>query len=539
MDSGMLDVGDAVRIARQMAEAIDAEHRRGTALCNLQPSNIVLSHNEQGQLQTRIANFNDPQLEEQMLSSEGHPPAPSELEAARYLSPEQCAGGSCSARSDIYSLGAMLYEMLAGHAPFDGFTAREIARLHVEKMPPRLEMFRGEALQPLVNLVMQALQKNPALRPSAAEVARSLRYLEYITAKWPRTKPAVTIPSRSPEKPAPTQIAPPVDAEQNKSASLAPPVVTTSAPAIERSENIPAAPDSFTDAAEEGARETDFAPQQTEAEPISPPPVFSQTLSSRTNAPVETEIFAAPRTSAKVGAPRARNWQLASFIALFLGVGLLALLAFIFSAQWLAPRLSSTPTVSPAPTVNQAPVEHPSNNSGAQNNRIIIQTPNINSAHTSRTKQPNANTAQANVSSANVNTNITATRPHNTAPAATTQTELQNNLAAWVAATNARDTEKQMSFYAPKLDVFYRTRNVSRAAVRAEKARAIGRASTVNVRVSNPEIAFSPDNLTAIMRFRKQYTIDNRRGEVLQELRWQKTGAGWKIVGERDVHVIR
>jgi hypothetical protein len=59
------------------------------------------------------------------------------------------------------------------------------------------------------------------------------------------------------------------------------------------------------------------------------------------------------------------------------------------------------------------------------------------------------------------------------------------------------------------------------------------------VRVSNPEIAFSPDNLTAIMRFRKQYTIDNRRGEVLQELRWQKTGAGWKIVGERDVHVIR
>jgi hypothetical protein len=65
----------------------------------------------------------------------------------------------------------------------------------------------------------------------------------------------------------------------------------------------------------------------------------------------------------------------------------------------------------------------------------------------------------------------------------------------------------------------------------------------IDVRTGPPQITLGPDGDTATMRFRKQYVIEgtreNRRGEVLQELRWQKKEGGWKIVSERDLRVIR
>ena len=117
-------------------------------------------------------------------------------------------------------------------------------------------------------------------------------------------------------------------------------------------------------------------------------------------------------------------------------------------------------------------------------------------------------------------------------------------LGDWVAATNSRDVEKQMSYYAPKLDNFYRRRNVSSRAVRNEKARLFGRAREVQISTSEPEIAYGGgSDLTASMRFRKVYLIDAgrgpRRGEVIQELVWRKAEDGWKIVSERDVRVIK
>ena len=100
-----------------------------------------------------------------------------------------------------------------------------------------------------------------------------------------------------------------------------------------------------------------------------------------------------------------------------------------------------------------------------------------------------------------------------------------------------------MQFYGPSLDAFYLSRNASREAVRAEKARLFAAASAVDVRASSaPEIRLGPDGRTAVMRFRKRYQIggaEGRSGEVLQELRWRRTPGGWKIVGERDLRVIQ
>lgn len=120
---------------------------------------------------------------------------------------------------------------------------------------------------------------------------------------------------------------------------------------------------------------------------------------------------------------------------------------------------------------------------------------------------------------------------------------LRRALEDWIAATNARDIDRQMSFYPPVLRAFYLTRNAPRAAVRAEKERVIQRARTVDVRAAAPELIIQERGRAAVMRFRKSYLIEgggqNRSGEVVQELRWQLTPEGWKIFSERDVRVIR
>jgi hypothetical protein len=100
-----------------------------------------------------------------------------------------------------------------------------------------------------------------------------------------------------------------------------------------------------------------------------------------------------------------------------------------------------------------------------------------------------------------------------------------------------------MSFDPATLRAFYLARNVPRAAVRAEKVRVFGRATGVDVQAEAPEIIFTEAGRAAVMRFRKRYEITGgpaggRRGEVVQELRWQRTPAGWKITSERDVRVI-
>ncbi|HZH31175.1 MAG TPA: hypothetical protein VEY11_10465 [Pyrinomonadaceae bacterium] len=120
---------------------------------------------------------------------------------------------------------------------------------------------------------------------------------------------------------------------------------------------------------------------------------------------------------------------------------------------------------------------------------------------------------------------------------------LRRALDDWIAATNARDIDRQMSFYPPVVRAFYLQRNASRGAVRAEKERVFLRARSIDIRADAPELFFQESGRVAVMRFRKSYAVEgggqNRSGAVIQELRWQLTPQGWKIFSERDVRVIR
>lgn len=120
---------------------------------------------------------------------------------------------------------------------------------------------------------------------------------------------------------------------------------------------------------------------------------------------------------------------------------------------------------------------------------------------------------------------------------------LRRALNEWVASTNTRDIDRLTAFYMATLKAYYLTRNVRRSFVRQDKLSSFRRADVITVRADEPEILFSHSTGTAIMRFRKNYMTETgsrkKSGEVIQELRWQKTGGGWKIISERDVRVIR
>jgi YD repeat-containing protein len=113
---------------------------------------------------------------------------------------------------------------------------------------------------------------------------------------------------------------------------------------------------------------------------------------------------------------------------------------------------------------------------------------------------------------------------------------------AWLVATNARDLEGLLKFYSPQMEAFYRARNVSQDVVRADRTKLFERAEALEVSTGSPEITVSGDGRTATMSFNKDYFMRvnkrDRRGKVIQQLRWQLTNEGWKIVSERDLKVL-
>ena len=165
-----LGVAEAVGIARQIAGALDYAHQHGVIHRDVKPENILLHEGEAMLADFGIAlavrEAGGPRLTETGLS----------IGTPQYMSPEQAtAERQLDARSDVYSLGAVLYEMLAGEPPFTGVTGQAvIAKLMVER-PTSLRTVRDAVPAGLDAVVLQALAKVPADRfPSAGAFAEAL-----------------------------------------------------------------------------------------------------------------------------------------------------------------------------------------------------------------------------------------------------------------------------------------------------------------------------------------------------------------------------
>ena len=170
----VIPVADAIRISWQVAAGIEAAHFIGIMHRDLKPENIILTSGDDKEMLVKVLDFGlakriNPLLgaDESSLTSEGV-----FVGSAHYTSPENCKDCELDARSDIYSLGIISYEMLAGQRPFNGTNVVAICHQHAHEEPPPLGKFRRDLHPDLVNLITRSLNKNPALRPqSAAEFA--------------------------------------------------------------------------------------------------------------------------------------------------------------------------------------------------------------------------------------------------------------------------------------------------------------------------------------------------------------------------------
>ena len=181
LSRGALPVREAVHYARQIAGAVDAAHRRNIIHRDLKPSNIMLSKSGAKLLDFGLAKLHQPvePIGEMATVTNDISHSGDVLGTLRYMAPEVLKGKEADARSDVFSFGAVLYEMLTGEPPFKGASnARVIAAILTEEPTPVHELQPG-APWPLDWITRTCLAKDPDERwQDAREVARQLNLIE-------------------------------------------------------------------------------------------------------------------------------------------------------------------------------------------------------------------------------------------------------------------------------------------------------------------------------------------------------------------------
>ena len=184
---GGLPIARALDLAEQIAAALATAHAAGIVHRDVKPANIVISNDGQ----VKVLDFGLAKLLEPMTDDGAEtmtaPPVTElgiVLGTVAYMSPEQAQGQPISDRSDIFSFGAVLYEMLAGRRPFTGDSSVGTISRILTQTPAPIGSGRSDVPAALDAIVSACLEKTPARRPSAREVVDRLRLMrERLTAR--------------------------------------------------------------------------------------------------------------------------------------------------------------------------------------------------------------------------------------------------------------------------------------------------------------------------------------------------------------------
>jgi serine/threonine protein kinase len=164
---GALPVERAANILRQVCGALDAAHSVGVVHRDIKPDNIMIAEYE-GSDWVEVLDFGVAKVQEDVNRLGNLTGANIIVGTPRYMSPEQCEEKPVDARSDIYSLAVVLYEMLSGEAPFKGDSSTRLLVAHAHEPPEPLRNKRPDLSPELEAVVMRALEKDPARRPQSA-----------------------------------------------------------------------------------------------------------------------------------------------------------------------------------------------------------------------------------------------------------------------------------------------------------------------------------------------------------------------------------
>jgi serine/threonine-protein kinase len=176
--AGPLEPARAVRIVMQLCEALAAAHRLGIIHRDIKPNNILLSRAADGSDFTKLFDFGIAKVKEGSALRGGASLTQTGflVGTPAYMSPEQARGlrgDKLDGRSDLYSLGVVLYEMLTGRIPFEGDTPLAVLMAHLNESPPELTVFRADLPEALVEIVMTAMAKDPEERFATADAMRA------------------------------------------------------------------------------------------------------------------------------------------------------------------------------------------------------------------------------------------------------------------------------------------------------------------------------------------------------------------------------
>jgi serine/threonine-protein kinase len=193
---GALEMTHCLRIAIDVLDALEHAHENSVLHRDVKPDNIFLHRNANGTTITKLLDFGIIRLLDQKVSYTSG----KFIGTLRYASPEQIFGGKLGPPSDLYSLGVVLFEMLAGRGPFDEIAdVLAVGAAHQTVVPAPIRVFRPDAPPQLEALVAAALAKKPEDRPRdcftfAAELRRLLRQEEAA----PHSSTAVNVLSSAP-----------------------------------------------------------------------------------------------------------------------------------------------------------------------------------------------------------------------------------------------------------------------------------------------------------------------------------------------------
>ncbi|AKV02561.1 serine/threonine protein kinase [Labilithrix luteola] len=169
---GRLSVGDAIPILLPLGRALDAAHAKGILHRDLKPENVFLVFEEDGTITPKLLDFG---LVKLLAEKNGNHKTKTgtPMGTPYYMSPEQCRGLDVDARTDVYSFGAMVFEVLTGEIPFDGDSAMDILVKHMTAEPPSASTLVPELPNGIDAPLRRMLAKEPGQRPASIAEALS------------------------------------------------------------------------------------------------------------------------------------------------------------------------------------------------------------------------------------------------------------------------------------------------------------------------------------------------------------------------------
>jgi len=212
-----MPVSDTLHIAEQVLQALEHAHSRRAVHRDLKPDNLFVTRKNEDALHIKILDYGIAKyIEEDPTEPSFTERDPGGLEdlvteqrqvcgTPQYMAPEQVVGGRVDARTDIYSLGVVLFRMITGRLPFDGKTRYELYQKHLQEAPPTFRAVRDDLdFPPRLELIIQkAMAKNPGQRfQSATEMRRALAEVD-LNERRPRVEnaPRVAIKATTPQGP--------------------------------------------------------------------------------------------------------------------------------------------------------------------------------------------------------------------------------------------------------------------------------------------------------------------------------------------------